>query len=467
MEELNDSILNRLTPTASMNRRALLKRSMVLGLSVPAVATLLAACGDDDEDPTATTAPAADPTATTAPEEPTATEEEEEEDEPTATTAPAEPTATEEEEEEDEPTATTAPEPTATSEPEPTEEPESGVDTSIRITGPFDGEASRLDGTGASFPAVLYSTWFFEYHALTGVEVNYQATGSGTGINSIVERTVHFGGTDSPMNEEQRAAAGGTVFHIPTALGAVVATYNIPGLSGDDPLRFTGDTLAGIFLNEITTWNDPLLVADNPQLADVSNNILVIHRADSSGTTSIFTDYLSAVNQTWSDTVGYGTTVNWPVGLGANGNAGVAGEVNQNPYSIGYVELIYALQNDLGVSLIQNQEGNWIEPTTDAVTAAAAGVSETIQDDLAARIVDGPGADTYPIAGFTWILAHEEQQDMDVAIALTRLLWWCITDAQSFNAELGYAAVPESIVEKAMAFITQIHVNGEPAFPGE
>ncbi len=465
MEELNDSILNRLNPTAEMNRRTLLKRSMVLGLSVPAVATLLAACGDDDEDPTATTAPAADPTATTAPEEPTATEEEDdEEDEPTATTAAAEPTATEEDDEEDEPTATSEPEPSPTDEPEETEEP--GIDTSIRITGPFDGEASRLDGAGASFPAVLYSRWFFEYNALTGVEVNYQSIGSGGGIRSISEDSVHFGATDGPMNEEQIAEGGGTIYHLPMALGAVVATYNIPNL-GDEPLRFTGDLLSGIFLGTITAWNDPALVEVNPQLADISNPILVIHRADSSGTSFIFTDYLSAVNQEWSDTVGVGTSVNWPLGLGASGNEGVAGEVGQNPYSIGYVELIYALQNDLGVALIQNQDGNWIEPTTDAVTAAAAGVSETIQDDLAARIVDGPGPDTYPISGFTWILAREEQSDLPVAIALTRMLWWCLTDAQSFNDDLGYAQVPPSIAEKALALVAQIHVNGEPAFPGE
>lgn len=459
MDALNDSMWHRMNPDTGITRRSLLKRSMVLGISVPAIATLLAACGDDDEEPTATTAPAADPTATQ--EEATATTEEE----PTATEAEEEtkaPTATEEEEEE--PTATSEPEPSPTGETEPDEE-STGVDTSIRITGPFDGEAGRLDGAGASFPAVLYSRWFFEYHALTGVEVNYQSIGSGGGIRSISEDSVHFGATDGPMNDEQIAAGGGTIFHLPMALGAVVATYNVPGL-GDEPLRFTGDLLSGIFLGKITVWNDPALVEVNPQLADVSNPILVIHRADSSGTSFIFTDYLSAVNQEWSDSVGVGTSVNWPTGLGASGNEGVAGEVSQNPYSIGYVELIYALQNNLGVALIRNQEGNWIEPTTAAVTAAAAGVAETIQDDLAARIVDGPGPETYPISGFTWILAREKQSDKAVAVALTRLLWWCLTDGQSFNDELGYAQVPPSIAEKALALVARIHVDGEPAFPG-
>lgn len=466
MGELENSKLYQDALTGRMNRRALLKRTAILGLSVPAVASLLAACGDDDDDPTPTTAPpAAEPTATEVEEEDEPTEEPE--DEPTATEAAAEPT---EEGDEDEPTEEPEEDPTATSEPEPspTDEPDdSGVDTSIRITGPFDGEAQQLNGAGASFPAVLYSRYFFEYEQVTGVQVNYQSIGSGGGIRSIIDRTVDFGATDGPMNEEQLADAGAPIFHIPMALGAVVATYNIPDLDIEDPLRFTPEMLAGIYLGEITKWNDPLLVEENPRLADIDRDILVVHRSDGSGTTFIFVDYLSAVSQTWADNVGVGTSVNWPVGLGGNGNEGVAGEVNQNPYSIGYVELIYALQNDLGVALIQNQDGNFIEPTTESVTAAAAGVSETIQDDLAARIVDGPGEDTYPISGFTWILAYEEQDDMAQAIALTRMLWWCLTDGQEFNADLGYAPIPESIAAKGLAFIERINVGGEQAFPGE
>jgi phosphate transport system substrate-binding protein len=342
------------------------------------------------------------------------------------------------------------------------------VDTSIKITGPFDGEAKALTGAGATFPAVLYSKWFDEYFNTTGVKVNYQSIGSGGGIKSISDQTVDFGATDGPMTDEQlEKAKGGAIFHIPMALGAVVPTYNIPELEGKGPLKFTGETLPGIFLGEITKWNDPKLVADNPDLQSIDKDIVVVHRSDGSGTTFIFVDYLSSVSEQWKSSVGAATSVKWPVGLGGKGNEGVAGEVKQNPYSLGYVELIYATQNKLGVGYVKNQSGNFIEPRLESVTAAAAGAADTVPADLRASIVNAAGANAYPISGFTWQLVYEQMTDKAKAIALTRLLWWELTDAQKFNGELGYAPLPEAIVGRAQEMVKKITVDGEPAFPGK
>jgi phosphate transport system substrate-binding protein len=335
------------------------------------------------------------------------------------------------------------------------------------INGGFEGESKTLNGAGATFPAALYSKWFNEYDRLTGVKVNYQSIGSGGGIKSISDGTVDFGATDGPMTEEQlKAAKGGEVLHIPAALGAVVATYNVPELQGKEPLKLSPETLAGIFLGEITKWDDPKLKAENPTLTLPAKEIVTVHRSDGSGTTYIFVDYLSAVSPKWKSSVGVGTTVNWPNGLGGKGNEGVAGEVKQNSYSIGYVELIYAVQNKLGVALVKNQSGTFIEPTLASVTAAAAGVADTIQPDLRASIVDAKGASAYPISGFTWLLAYKEMSERPKAIALTRLAWWAIYDAQRYNGELGYAPLPGGIVEKTAAMIKSIVAGGQPAFPG-
>src|SRR5712691_6582063 len=234
----------------------------------------------------------------------------------------------------------------------------SAAAASVSISGPFPGEARSLNGAGATFPAPLYQKWFDEYSKVTQVQVNYQPIGSGGGIKGLQDQTIDFGASDAPMTDEQiQAAKGGEVFHIPTALGAIVPTYNLPNVSAK--LKFTGDTLAGIFLGDIQKWNDPKLVADNPDLANVNQDIVVVHRSDGSGTTFGFTDYLSTANKDWQQKVGKGTSVNWPVGLGGSGNPGVAGEVQQNPFSIGYVELIYAVQNNLGYGVLQNSTGNW------------------------------------------------------------------------------------------------------------
>jgi phosphate transport system substrate-binding protein len=333
------------------------------------------------------------------------------------------------------------------------------------INGPYPGEVQSLNGAGGTFPAPLYQKWFDEYARNTGVQVNYQAIGSGGGIQGIQNQTIDFGASDAPMTDDQLSAArGGHLFHIPTALGAIVPTYNIPEVKGR--LKFTGDTLAGIYLGDISKWNDPKLVADNPDLANVDQDIVVVHRSDGSGTTFGWTDYLSAVSPTWAQEVGKGTSVDWPVGLGGSGNPGVAGEVQQSPYSIGYVELIYALQNNLSYGSVKNQAGEFADPSLDSVTAAAANSAQNIPPDLRFSIVNAPGANSYPISTATWLLAYQHMTDQAKATALTRMLWWATHEGQQFNKDLAYATVPDALTRQSENFIKQITVNGQPAFPG-
>jgi len=336
----------------------------------------------------------------------------------------------------------------------------------ISISGPYPDEAKSLNGAGATFPAPLYQKWFNEYVNVTQVQVNYQAIGSGGGIKGIQDQTVDFGASDAPMTDEQIAAAkGGELYHIPTALGAIVPTYNLPNVK--TKLKFTGDALAGIFLGTIEKWNDPKLVADNPDLANVNEDIVVVHRSDGSGTTFGWTDYLTTVSPDWSSKVGKGTSVNWPVGLGGSGNAGVAGEVQQNPNSIGYVELIYAVQNNMGFGQVKNKAGKWIEPSLDSVTAAAAASAATIPPDLRFSIVDAPGDSSYPISTATWFLLYKNIPDTPKAVALTRMAWWATHEGQKFNKDLAYATVPDALTAKSEAFIKSIMSNGKPAFPGK
>jgi phosphate transport system substrate-binding protein len=331
-----------------------------------------------------------------------------------------------------------------------------------KITGPVDGEAKQLNGAGATFPAVLYSKWFSEYAKLTGVQINYQAIGSGGGIKSISDQTVDFGASDGPMTDDQlKAAKGGALYHIPAALGGVVPTYSIPGIT--DTLKFTPDTLAGIFLGDITQWNDAKLVADNPQLKDVNQFIVVVHRSDGSGTTNIWTSYLTAVNDKWAKQVGAANSVQWPVGLGGKGNEGVAGNVKQTQYSLGYVELAYAVQNGLPVGLVKNKAGKFVAATEQSVSLAAQGV--TLPDDMRVKLVNSDNPDAYPISGFTWLLIYAKQTDPAKATALTRMLWWATHDGQKFNADLHYAPLPLDAIKRAEALITQITVNDKPALP--
>jgi phosphate transport system substrate-binding protein len=261
-----------------------------------------------------------------------------------------------------------------------------------------------------------------------------------------------------------QAAKGGQIFHIPTALGAIVPTYNVP--EATTQLNFTGDTLAGIYLGTISTWNDPMLVADNPELASVNQPIVVVHRSDGSGTTFGWTDYLSSVSADWKSQVGKDTSVNWPVGLGASGNAGVAGEVQGDPYAVGYVELIYALQNNLGYGTVKNSSGTFINASLDSVSAAASSAASSIPADLRFSIVNSPGPDAYPISTATWLLAYRDMSDRAKGLAVTRMLWWATHEGQRFNNDLAYAVVPSEITTRSEEFIHQITVQGQPIFPG-
>jgi phosphate transport system substrate-binding protein len=335
------------------------------------------------------------------------------------------------------------------------------------VTKGSSGEAKSLTGAGATFPAVLYTKWFSEYAAKIGVQVNYQSIGSGGGIKSISDKTVDFGASDGPMTDEQLAAAkGGKLLHIPMTMGAVVPTYNIPELSKSKKvLKFTAETISGIYLGDITKWNDPKLVAENPELAKIDKFIVVVHRSDGSGTTNIWTSYLAAVSDKWTKTVGAGNSVQWPVGLGGKGNEGVAGNVKQTQYSIGYVEQAYAVQNKLPVAQMKNAAGNWIDASAKTVSKAADGV--TLPEDLRVKVVNSANPEAWPIAGFTWILVYQQQTDPEVALALTRLLWWNLHDGQAYAAGLLYAPLPTDAIKKAVGLLKTITINGSQALPPE
>ncbi len=337
--------------------------------------------------------------------------------------------------------------------------------TQTQITGPLPGEARQLTGTGSSFAYLIVAKWSDDYYDLTDVAVNYQSTGSGAGIRAISDQTVDFAGTDSPMTDEQlRAAEGGEVLHIPVALGAVVPIYNVPEV-GDTALKFSGETLAGIFLGRITRWNDRSIAADNPGVDLPNQNIVAVHRSDGSGTTFIWADYLSSVSPEWKAKVGAANAVDWPVGIGAPQNAGVAGEVSQRKYAIGYVEFIYAKANNIAYGKVKNQAGTFIEASLDTITAAAKD-TESFSPDLRVSIVNPPDAGAYPIAGFTWQLVYVKQQNKAVALALTRWLWYEVTAGQQAAASIGYAPLPEDVQAAAQAMIKRITIDGQQAFPG-
>ena len=335
-------------------------------------------------------------------------------------------------------------------------------------SGALEGEAKNLTGAGATFPAPLYTRWFSDYNKLTGVKVNYQAVGSGAGIKQIQEQTVDFGASDAAMTAEQMAAAkGGAILHIPTAFGAVVLTYNLQGV--DKPLNLSADTVAGIYQGSITKWNDPKIAADNAGVNLPSADIIPVYRSDGSGTTNAFTEWLSTYNADWKAQVGQGTTVKWPTGIGGNGNPGVAGEVKNNPNSIGYVELIYAIQNKLPAANIKNKAGKFVTPSLDATSTSVAAALGSLPGDLRFSVIaTQPASETaYPIVTATWLLVYEKMTDKAKAVALTRVLWWATHDAQKTNTELGYAALPAELLPKVEAKIRQITVDGQPAFPGE
>ena len=321
------------------------------------------------------------------------------------------------------------------------------------------GETIKLNAAGSTFVYPLMSKWSSEYQKVAhGVEVNYQSIGSGGGIRQLVAHTVQFGATDGPMTDEQLKEAKSPVVHIPLAMGAVVPTYELAALA--HPIQFTAETLAAIFLGQITTWNDPRLAAANPDLTLPASPIVVIHRSDGSGTTYVWVDYLSKVSPEWRTKVGTATSVNWPVGLGGKGNEGVAGLVKQTPGAIGYVELTYALQNKMPVGSVKNRAGNVITPTIDSVTAAAAGALSSIPDDLRYSITDSPGPQAWPISGTTWAVIYADMTAGPARRAVLGFLRWTLHDGQRFCGALDYAPLPGDLVKRADAKLAALEAAG-------
>lgn len=315
--------------------------------------------------------------------------------------------------------------------------------------------AQSLNAAGATFPYPIYSKWFNEYHkAHPDVQINYQPIGSGGGIQQLLSGTVDFGASDGPMTDEQLSQAKIKIFHIPTVLGAVVPAYNIPGYTGK--LRFSQQVLAGIFLGNIKQWNDPAIKRDNPGVNLPDTPIVVVHRGDGSGTTYIFTDFLSKISPEWQSKVGKGTAVKWPTGLAMKGNDGVAGLIRQTPGGMGYVELIYALQNNITFGSVQNAAGKFIEGSLQSTTAAAASVKD-MPSDFRVSITNAPGASAYPICSFTWLLIPAQWADKSKEKAVTDFLQWMVKDGEPMVSALNYAPLPKSVAEKVSARIKEIN----------
>jgi phosphate transport system substrate-binding protein len=317
---------------------------------------------------------------------------------------------------------------------------------------------TKLNGAGATFPYPMYSKWFSEYHRLhPDIEMNYQSIGSGGGIRQVTEGTVDFGASDMPMTDAQLTEAQTKlktkVLNLPTVLGADVPAYNIPGVSGE--VKFTPDALAGIFLGRITKWNDKALTSVNPGVNFPDKDIIVVHRSDGSGTTFIWTDYLSKVSADWESKVGRNTSVQWPIGLGGKGNEGVAGSIRQLSGAIGYVELIYAVQNNIPYGSVKNSAGNFVKASLDSVTAAAAS-SPKMPPDFRVSITNAPGKDAYPISSFTWLLVPQQSKDAARAKVLVDFLNWMVTDGQKMTAALSYAPLPDGVVQKEKEAIKQV-----------
>jgi len=316
----------------------------------------------------------------------------------------------------------------------------------------------RLNGAGATFPYVIYSKWFDVYYHKTGVQINYQSIGSGGGIKQVIEGTVDFGATDGPMSDEQLADARTKrktdILHIPTVLGAVAVAYNLPVEAKH--IQLTPTTLADIFLGKITKWNDWRIAEHNPGVSLPNRPIIVAHRSDGSGTTFIFTEYLAKVSSAWEKNVGRGTSVNWPIGLGGKGNEGVAGLLKQTVGSIGYVELAYAVKNNIPYAAIQNKAGVFVAPTISSITAAAAGASRNLPEDLRVSITNPDGKESYPISGFTWILVYKNPQDAKSGAAITQFLKWALSEGQSYAADLLYAPLPKEVVAKCLQQVDSI-----------
>jgi phosphate transport system substrate-binding protein len=313
----------------------------------------------------------------------------------------------------------------------------------------------KITGAGATFPYPIYSKWFSEYNKLhPNVEINYQSLGSGAGIRQVTSKTVFFGATDGPMTPDQLLAAPGKILHFPTVLGADVPVYNITGV--DSQLKFSGPVLADIFLGKITKWSDAAIAKLNPDVKLPGTDITVVHRSDGSGTTYIWVDYLAKVSPEWKQKVGVNTSVNWPVGLGGKGNEMVAGLVKQTPGSIGYVELIYAMQTKISYGTVQNMAGKFVTASAESVTAAAAEAAKKMPADFRVSITNAPGEGAYPISSFTWLLLYETPQDKAQGKIMVDFMNWALTDGQKFAADLGYAPLPPAVVEMEKKVLLKI-----------
>lgn len=315
-----------------------------------------------------------------------------------------------------------------------------------------------INGAGATFPYPIYSKWFSEYQKLhPNVQINYQSIGSGGGIKQLSAKTVFFGASDGPMNDEQLKSAPGPILHFPTVLGGVVPVYNVPGVTAT--LKFTGPVLADIYMGRIKKWNDPAIAKINAGVNLPATDIAVGHRSDGSGTTYIFVDYLSKTSPEFKQKVGVNTSVNWPVGVGAKGNEGVTGIVKQTPGAIGYVELIYALQNKIPFGQVQNKAGKFVSASLETVTAAASGAAANMPEDFRVSITNADGDNAYPISSFTWILLYQNADDKQRAAAMVDFMKWALADGQNYTKDLGYAPLPKEVVDKEMTALAKIVVQ--------
>jgi phosphate transport system substrate-binding protein len=318
--------------------------------------------------------------------------------------------------------------------------------------------ALLINGAGATFPYPIYSKWFDEYAKVDpSVHFNYQSIGSGGGIMMLRNKTVDFGASDAPMNDEQLQQSPGPVLHFPSVMGAVVVMYNLPEVKTS--IRLTGPVIADIFLGNIVKWTDPAITKLNPGVPFPDEPIVTAHRSDGSGTSYIFSDYLTKVSPEWAKKVGKGTSLKWQVGLGGKGSEGVTGMVQQTPGAIGYVELIYALKNNIPAAIVQNSAGNWITPSLTGVTAAAASAASNMPADFRVSITNAPGADSYPLSSFTWLLIYKNETDKEKGQAIENFLKWCLTTGQQFAAPLDYAPLPPAVVQSELQQINQINLQ--------
>jgi len=326
------------------------------------------------------------------------------------------------------------------------------------VAGTAAQQRALINGAGATFPNPIYSKWFDEYHKMhPDVAINYQSVGSGAGIRQITSQTVFFGATDGPMTSEQLLAAPGKIFHFPTVLGAVVPVYNIPNVRAE--LKFSGPLLADIFLGKVTKWNDPAIAKLNAGATLPATDITVVHRSDGSGTTYIWVDYLAKVSPEWKNKVGVGQSPNWPAGIGGKGNEGVSGLVTQTPGAIGYVELIYALQNKISYGPVQNMAGEFVKATVESVTAAAAEAVAKMPPDFRVSITNAPGKSAYPISSFTWLLLYENPKDKAQSKVMVDFMKWALGDGQKLAAGLGYAPLPDGVVKLELAQLAKVKVS--------